>query len=333
MVCDSYLNIFDFKNIKILKNLEIDYDNFIHINDDDLSSLNSLEEVIILSNGGNGTEAIKKLLLIKNLKSTNVYLNINDEELKKIQGENLSLETFAIQEVRNICELYTLQKLFPNIKKIFIHSYKTMYDTSGCWCLTCIMEYRGKAIPSSIHLVESKDCQTDKIHLLGEGCKGIGLCCTSFENLKEIIIDIENQIRAISLPILFDTSRKYDSLINFTLFSKYKFRDYEISISILKNIYNNIDNMPKLKIFKLKCYTRNVDKEFYNKFIRKLLSLNLDQIILLVKFNVSGVKRYSKQDLREIYPNINHLDFSNIAIYNLGDGKEGFRHHFGLPFY
>ena len=91
--------------------------------------------------------------------------------------------------------------------------------------------------------------------------------------------------------------------------------------------------MPKLKIFRLKCYTREVDKEFYNDFIRKLLSLKLDQIVLLVKFKVSGLKNYSRPELKDIYPNMNHLDFSNIAIYNLGDGKEGFRHHFGLPFY
>ena len=37
----------------------IDYENFIKINDDDLSSLSCLEEVIILTNGQNVTEAIK----------------------------------------------------------------------------------------------------------------------------------------------------------------------------------------------------------------------------------------------------------------------------------
>ena len=205
-----------------------------------------------------------------------------------------------------------------------------MYDTSGYWCLTCIMERRGKSIPSNIDFQENKDCKTDKIHLLGGGCKYIGFSLTSYENVKEIIIDITNQIKAITLPLLFDTDRKYNSLTNFTFFNKCNPGDYNIDISILKSIYNNIDNMPKLKIFKLKCYTRKVDKEFYNDFIRKLLSLKLDQIVLLVKFGVSGLKRYSRKELKEIYPDMNHLDFSNISIYNLGDGNETFRRNFGF---
>jgi hypothetical protein len=317
----------------LLKKLVIDYDSFIKINDDDLSSLNCLEEVIILSNGQNGAEAIKKLLLIKNLKTTEVFLDIDDEELKNVQGENLSLENFAIKEVSSVCELSKLQKLFPNIKKILIHSNRTMYDTSGYWCLTCIMERRGKSIPSCIDFQENKECKTDKIHILGGGCKYIGFSCTSYENVKEIIIDIKNQIKAIPLPILFDNDRKYDSLTNFTFFNKCNPGGYNIDISILKNIYNNLDNMPKLKIFKLKCYTIKVDEEFYNDFIRKLLSLKLDEIVLLVKYDVSTVKRYSRQELKEIYPNLNHLDFRKIAIYNLGDGDEEYRRNFGFPFY
>jgi len=327
----SYINKFDFKSSKFLKTLVIDCDNFVQINDDDLSSLNCLEEVKI-TNGDNREEAIKKLLLIKNLKKATIFFNIDDDILQDIQGENLSLEIFEIQKVRRICELFSFQKLFPNIKQILIHSYKTMYDTSGFWCGTCIREYRGKSIPSSILLEDNKDCKTDKIYLTGGGCKYIGLSCTSYENLKEIIIDLENKIRSISLPILFDTNKRYDSLINFTLYNKVNSGDYEINISLLKNIYNNIDNMPKLKIFKLECYTRNVDKDFYNDFIRKLLSLNLDEIVLLVKFNVSSIKKYSKQELREIYPNINHLDFSNISIYNLGDGRDETRRNFGFLF-
>ena len=325
---DFYINIIDFKSTKLLKKLVIDYDSFIKINDEDLSSLNCLEEVIILSDGQSGAKAIKKLLLIKNLKTTDVFLDIDDEELINIQGENLSLETFEVQNARSVCELPKLQKLFPNIKKILIHSNKTMYDTSGYWCGTCIRERRGKAIPSVIDFQEKKDCKTDKIHLLGGGCKYIGFSCTSYENVKEIIVDIKNRIKTITLPLLFDTDRKYNSLTNFTFINECIPGGYHIDISILKSIYNNIDNMQKLKIFKLKCYTSKIDKEFYNDFIRKLLSLKLDQIVLLVKFKASGLKKYSKQELKEIYPNINHLDFSKITIYNLGDGKEVFRPSF-----
>ena len=325
---DFYINIIDFKSTKLLKKLVIDYDSFIKINDEDLSSLNCLEEVIILSNGQSGAKAIKKLLLIKNLKTTNVFLDIDDEELINIQGENLSLETFEVQNARSVCELPKLQKLFPNIKKILIHSNKTMYDTSGYCCGTCIRERRGKAIPSVIDFQEKKDCKTDKIHLLGGGCKYIGFSCTSYENVKEIIVDIKNRIKTITLPLLFDTDRKYNSLTNFTFINECIPGGYHIDISILKSIYNNIDNMQKLKIFKLKCYTSKIDKEFYNDFIRKLLSLKLDQIVLLVKFKASGLKKYSKQELKEIYPNMNHLDFSKITIYNLGDGKEVFRPSF-----
>ena len=322
---DTFINIIDFKSAKLLKKLVIDYDTFIKINDEDLSSLDSLEEVVIVSDGRSGAEAIKKLLLIKNLKTTNAFFDIDEDELKDVQGENLSLETFAFQNVRKICELPKLQKLFPNIKKILIHSNKTMYDTSGLWCLTCIRERRGKAIPSILLFEENKECKTDKIYLLGGGCKFIRFSITSYENVKEIVVDIKNKIDNIPLLVLCDTDRKFNELTNFTFINECNPGGYNIDVSLLKSIYNNIDNMPKLKIFKLKCYTYKIDKEFYNDFIRKLLSLKLDQIVLLVKYDVSGLKKYSRQELKEICPNMNHLDFSNVAIYNLGDGKEEFR--------
>ena len=63
------------------------------------------------------------------------------------------------------------------------------------------MENRGKIYPSNIEIKENNNCHTDKINFIGEGCRYMALYCNSFENLKEIRIELENIIGTITLPI------------------------------------------------------------------------------------------------------------------------------------
>ena len=60
----------------------------------------------------------------------------------------------------------------------------------------------------------------------------IGFSYASYENVKEIIVDIQNQIKVITLPLLFDTDRKYNSLTNFTFINECNPGNYNIDISI-----------------------------------------------------------------------------------------------------
>ena len=89
--------------------------------------------------------------------------------------------------------------------------------------------------------------------------------------------------------------------------------------------------MPNLKYFELYCFTKDKIESFYIKFIIKLLSLNIDEIYLSIKYerqiigNVidygqwkkkyeSDNKEYSKNELKEFYPSINFNNYKNICI-------------------
>ena len=54
------------------------------------------------------------------------------------------MKKLVVQQVKKECNLFEIHKLFPNINEIKIHSYKTEYDLSDYWCLTCRIELNGR---------------------------------------------------------------------------------------------------------------------------------------------------------------------------------------------
>ena len=78
----------------------------------------------------------------------------------------------------------------------------------------------------------------------------------------------------------------------------------------MKNIYNNIDNIPNLKIFTLECDCKDITKEFYKEFIIKLMKLNLDKINLNLKGN--NIEKYSKKELKKLIGNC--VGYKNFYI-------------------
>ena len=77
---------------------------------------------------------------------------------------------------------------------------------------------------------------------------------------------------------------------------------------VIKNLYNNLDKIPNLKNVTIKCYSSEMNKEFYENFIRKLLEMKLDSITLDIhqmdqEDDALGGS-YSFEKLKEIYPSI-----------------------------
>ena len=114
-----------------------------------------------------------------------------------------------------------------------------------------------------MEIKENPKCKTNQIQLRGGENRKIKLSIQSYESLKEIKFDFDNEIINIkeSFPIFNDNSSIiFKSLTHFHFISY----DYKgINYSILNNIYNNIDNMPNLKEFELNCYSKDIDECFY----------------------------------------------------------------------
>ena len=77
--------------------------------------------------------------------------------------------------------------------------------------------------------------------------------------------------------------------------------------------------MPNLKIFCLECITKDIDENFYIKFIKKILVLNLESIKIFIRKekNDSNKLLYSIYELKEICPQINCKYTYDIFITKL----------------
>ena len=167
-----------------------------------------------------------------------------------------------------------------------------------------------------MEITENPKCKTNIISLRLIS-RNIKLYIQSYESLKEIEFDFYNEIINLkdTLPIFNNNSS-----IIFKSLTHFNFKNFDkkgISYSILNNIYNNIDNMPNLKEFKLSCYSKDIDECFYKKLIKKILLLNLDYIDLNIKKNYHEYKEsdnYTLKEFNEMFPELNLLNINKTFI-------------------
>ena len=303
----SIHKIINFNNLNNLKKLVIDYDDF---KDMEIFYLPSLEELEIINESRllffderEEKDMIKKLLLINTLKKLVLQLKyINNDELLKIEEKNYSITELILDwnQPKNECIMDGIHKLFPNLINLEINSIFCKYN-----------EYQ--VIPTTLFMKEDHNCKIIKFKLYGEGNKNIDFNFQSYETIKDFNIKIKNSIENLesSFPIFNNKSK-----IIFKSLNKFKINIENISLNILENIYNNLINMPNIKIISIICGCKEITKAFYDKLIIKLLQMNLDKIKLIIKDNnlKSGADRYLRKELKELYPNISNLNYKNIYI-------------------
>ena len=335
--CSFQENI-NFKNLKKLKTIYTEANTLAKIKDEDISSLTSLNEIVIFNAFYDNKEMVKKLLLFPNIEKLSIeYGIIATDDLKDIKGKNLSLKQLKMKYIQKECDLNDFQKLFPNVNKIIINSIETPMEVHP-WCGTCQMEQRGKHYKTRIIIKENKECNTDKIRIIGGGCSLISLFCNSFENLKELYIDIKNMIKCFTVPV-FDEKNKliFKSLETFSFCISRRSKDI-FSGDTLKIISDNVDKMPSLKTFRFSCCLTKFEEKIYLELIKKLLLLNLDEIYLLIRigtftnrdyflgftnaenrYDHNSYERYSKKELLDICQDEKVIikNYQKIAIYKL----------------
>ena len=135
--------------------------------------------------------------------------------------------------------------------------------------------------------------------------------------IKKIIFDLDNTLidwideydyalrdTLIKYNINFDYSLLSNAIDEYDYTSKI-YNSYDLmEADIIKNIYNNLDKMPCLKAFSMKCFCKNIGN-FYIEFFKKLLTLNLEEIELMIDDNKkSKIYVCPKYELKEICPSI-----------------------------
>ena len=306
-----YSLMFDFENMKKIRILKARCIEVNHIGD------NLLENIEIEYGPLNSErKVLEKLLTIKTLKEISFEIKyLNNNEIQKIKGKNTSVNNFEIKWNYNVEDsiCYNLQNLFPNLKYFCVKSYN---DTKGN--------------SKKLEIKENLDCKINEINIDCNGNKNVKLYCGPYEDLKGIQIYLGNFIFDFqnSFPIFNDKRNiVFKSLIYFNLTQQtLKFFDddqlFKFKFNTLNNIYNNIDNMPNLQEFELNILSIDIDDNFYENFIKKLIEKNLNFIYFSIKRNKNDSKDlYTYDELKLICPKLNKRNFKNYTIIKYKNNK------------
>ena len=219
------------------------------------------------------TKIIQDLCSIKTLESIDISLkNI-------IYGNiiNTTVKHLNINYINIYCILYNFQSLFPNLIDLKLNT-------------DLFLSLSKKAI---VEITQNNNLKIKKIILNINGIKTIKLLCGPYELLNTLDIECKKEIINLhnSFPIFSDKCPILNNLMHFRLVTSL------ICHNHLNNLYNNLDNMPNLKYFELYCITKDIIDYLYKKYIKKLLSLKLDELYLSIKFKpLKERKKKIKED-------------------------------------
>ena len=324
--------IIEFKNLKELKIL------INNMNFNDLSEIkgrnNSLTYLELYNHTKNDIVSIYKLLdLFPNLKTLNLFTITEYDELVKTKRVSKTHVILGEKSIRD--KFMDLKDL---IKLLRINEISIKYGTQPEEKVRDIIDYfneviKGKTTPQledqilksiidfqrcyndnkvKLYIKENKNSKIDKIHLIFSDAVS-RIYCQPFENLVEINLQIWIPIlfSEETLPFFGSKNIIFKSLIYF----KFEYFMDEINFKLIKNLYNNIDNMPKLETFILLCDVKNIKNDFYEKLIEKLLVKNLDEIDLKLKKEENLF--YSLKQLKNLCPNLKDSNLGKINIRKL----------------
>jgi hypothetical protein len=254
---------------------------------------------------------LKKIINLKKLKEISFKLsNINFNEIQK--GKNFSVQKISLflECNKNIdCNLYNLLDTFTNLRELEILTPKN----------------REK---NKIKIIQNKNSKIEKISFEGSDNKNIEIYCGPFEKLKYISFNcvagvntnftyagVLSDLKDI-LPIFAEKCK-----IIFKSLTYFKFYSGEMNFNEFDNLCKNLDKLPNLKHFSFDCIVKDMNKKYYEAFIKKLLSMKLDVIDLTMRIlceeddeqeeqeekedeEIDNRYSYSEKELKEIYPDM-----------------------------
>ena len=298
-----YFNLSIFDIIKFSTYKETNTEKIHNINHS--SNIEYLEVGCSSFNGEVYKTMLEKLITFNSLKFIEIYLyNIFDEDISKIKGENTSIKEAKIQWLsEDNCILYNLQNKFPELSNLRI----------------CISDYEqgfNQNPYSSIEIKENPKCKINQFEINSFLGMNIKFYIQSFESLVSVSFDIAMRfdISKNNFPIFNDNCKIiFKSLKNFRFTSD---GCYRLDYNILNNIYKNMDCMPNLKSFTLKCKHKDITKDFLVKFINKIIPMRLNfvEIFLISQKYYHKDIEYTINELKEICPRIDINQFNHISI-------------------
>ena len=90
------------------------------------------------------------------------------------------------------------------------------------------------------------------------------------------------------------------------VYSNWEIGQFETPLAVIENVYNNLNKITNLKNLEFSCICNGINKEFYEKFIKKLLEMKLDNIKFSIikkdeEEQIIDTDDYTNEELIELY--------------------------------
>ena len=292
----NFKEIIDFSKLINLKNLVCLSHDFIFLTE------NSLVENIDLIGVEEDTsediekKTIEKIFKLKHLKDIKFCINYSIDlgEILEENETNKSLKNMHImfKEIMEGSNISEFIKKFENLSELKIDINIGEEES--------IME---------LNINEDEKCKIDKLSINGFGFEKFEIICGLYSNLIEIELHENLEISNLeeSFPLFQkNCDIKFNKLTKF-IYSNWELAQFETPLEVVENVYNNLTKTPNLKNFEFVCICNGISKEFYEKFIKKLLEMKLDYINFNItkkdeERNIIDTDNYTDEELIELYP-------------------------------
>ena len=292
----NFKEIIDFSKLINLKNLVCLSHDFIFLTE------NSLVENIDLIGVEEDTsediekKTIEKIFKLKHLKDIKFCINYSIDlgEILEENETNKSLKNMHImfKEIMEGSNISEFIKKFENLSELKIDINIGEEES--------IME---------LNINEDEKCKIDKLSINGFGFEKFEIICGLYSNLIEIELNENLEISNLeeSFPLFQkNCDIKFNKLTKF-IYSNWELAQFETPLEVVENVYNNLTKTPNLKNFEFVCICNGISKEFYEKFIKRLLEMKLDYINFNItkkdeERNIIDTDNYTAEELIELYP-------------------------------
>ena len=287
---------FNYESLIKLKKLEFEKIMFL----ENCIKYSPIEEIKQCGNFFEKEDEIKLINIIinkKTLNNVNIQLNIiSNEKLKEINKTNENILCMTLKLNIYEFDIQYFIKLFPNLKELNLDTFSLSAEEE------CVKFENDDNIKLDTICIRVMSCD-----------KSIYF---SFKNIKNIFLLDIDFINIDILPLFNDECN-----INFDLLERLYIRcmgGFSYT-EALENLYNNLDKCKNLKELSIELIT-NIDKEFYLKFIEKIISKKLNYFLIFIDNEIFSDDFYSLKELNEMFPNIKineyYYNYLNIQRLN-----------------
>ena len=296
---DLEKNLLNFQSLKQLKRFKGRNRYFLLIQSQLLEEIVLEDDIIKLEEL---KQTFNKIFPLKFIKKIDLKLRQkNNKVISEIFGKNESIKEikikFSNENEQRI--FYHLQNSFLNLTNLNIEFNPLSLE---------------EGLLKKYEFIESPISKVKNIQLIIYKHSSFKIFCQSFEKIESINFETwglnENLINLF--PLLSDKCQViFKSLKSFGLI----IRAVGLNSDVLQNIFNNIDNMPNLINFTFICKPKEMKRKFRQQFLNKILTMKyIKRIDIQISKNRNVYKKFSKDELMKIFPDVNFYKFYEVNI-------------------